>query len=166
MLLALLLFWAVGAYNRLVRLRSAVIRAFGGLDALLLQRLALLGQLHGSAAQGPSVAEDAHEGLMAAAAQFGAALAVARAQPLDADAGAALAAGGEVLEDAWRALQGAGGDSHAVAQTREQHAQLQAQVLVAQQRHAKAVQQYNQAIAQFPANMLAWAFGFKKAYAA
>ena len=32
-LCALMLFWAVGAYNRLVRLRSAVVQAFGGLDA-------------------------------------------------------------------------------------------------------------------------------------
>ncbi|KAB2899823.1 MAG: LemA family protein, partial [Burkholderiaceae bacterium] len=41
---ALLLFWTVGAYNRLVRLRSCVIQAFGGLDAHLVRLMAMLGE--------------------------------------------------------------------------------------------------------------------------
>ena len=35
---ALLVFWAVGAYNRLVRLKNAIANAFGPLDALLKRR--------------------------------------------------------------------------------------------------------------------------------
>ena len=42
--LALVLFWAVGAYNRLVRLRSTAIQAFGALDAHLMRWVAMLGE--------------------------------------------------------------------------------------------------------------------------
>ena len=38
-LLALLFFWAIGAYNRLVRLRSAVVKAFAVLDEQLVRQL-------------------------------------------------------------------------------------------------------------------------------
>src|SRR5256885_2521151 len=42
MLLALLVFWAVGAYNRLARLRSGCVQQFGVLDAHLGQWHAML----------------------------------------------------------------------------------------------------------------------------
>ena len=107
-LCALMLFWAVGAYNRLVRLRSAVVQAFGGLDAHLVRLMALLaecGAAHEAAhpaAQG--AVGQACAALQAAATQFGASLAVARARPLQSDAAGALAAGREVLAAAWQAL--------------------------------------------------------------
>ena len=37
--LAVLLFWFVGAYNRLVRLRSATLQAYAALDAALVRQL-------------------------------------------------------------------------------------------------------------------------------
>jgi hypothetical protein len=37
--IAVLLFWFVGAYNRLVRLRAAVLQAYGALDAALSKQL-------------------------------------------------------------------------------------------------------------------------------
>lgn len=176
-LLALLLFWAVGAYNRLIRLRSAALQAFGGLDTHMVRWIALLGEYE--AARGTPPPDDCHAALRAAATQFGASLAVARARPLDAGTADALTAAAQVLETAWQAVvrQATLADENPAAQReptdtteppalapwvqrREQLAQHCAQ---AQQVFNDAVVQYNQAIAQFPANLLAWLFGFKKA---
>ena len=41
---AALLFWIVGAYNRLVRLRAAIVRQFAPVDEQFRQRQALLQQ--------------------------------------------------------------------------------------------------------------------------
>lgn len=83
---ALLLCWLVGAYNRLVRLRAAVVRSFGPLDAALLRLQLLLAECERAHAP-------AADRLQAAAAQFGASLAQARAQPLHAGATTALGPG-------------------------------------------------------------------------
>ena len=44
---AVLLFWSLGAYNRLVRLRAQVLAAFAQVDQRMVQGLALLGQAAG-----------------------------------------------------------------------------------------------------------------------
>src|SRR5690606_16630272 len=92
--LALLLFWAVGAYGRLARLRAAVHRAFGALDAHQLRLLALLSELEAASGSGATHAraQAARAVLVAAGAGLAEALAVARARPLDAAALDALAA--------------------------------------------------------------------------
>lgn len=173
-LLAVLLFWAVGAYNRLVRLRSAAIQAFGGLDAHLVRMMAMLGEYEATQVPEPS-RSDARAALWAATTQFGASLAVARSRPLDAGAAAALSAGHHVLDSAWQAVvreatekvaaedRDAGPDAmEAWIIRRDQHV---AQNALALQLFNDAVVQYNGAIGQFPARLLAWLFGFKKAQA-
>jgi LemA protein len=45
LVVAVLAFWAVGAYNRLMRLRNGVLEAFGGVDEQLRARHALLQRL-------------------------------------------------------------------------------------------------------------------------
>lgn len=47
----LLLFWAVGAYQRLLRLRAAAHQAFGALDAYLVRQQALLAECEAAHAQ-------------------------------------------------------------------------------------------------------------------
>ena len=179
--LAVLLFWAVGAYNRLVRLRSAAIQAFGGLDAHLVRMITMLGEYEATLLpeRDPS---DARAALWAATTQFGASLAVARSRPLDAQAAAALSTADQVLDGAWQAVvrsaasgvppakdaDASGGDEPvrqddvlaAWSIRRDQHVAHNA---VARQQFNDAVAQYNRAIAQFPANVLAWLFGFQKA---
>ena len=167
--LAVLLFWAVGAYNRLVRLRSSVIQSFGTLDAELQRRASLLGE-YDAAVTGPRMPEDAqvHEALRASSTQFTASLAVMRARPLDASASAALAAAAKVLDAAWQKLIEAGqsaAEDHSVAALNsliERSAQQHAQIEHATTQFNIAVDQYNGAVAQFPANVLAWVFGFKQ----
>lgn len=198
--LAVLLFWAVGAYNRLVRLRSAAIQAFGGLDAHLVRTITMLGEYEATLLpeRDPS---DARAALWAATTQFGASLAVARARPLDAEAAAALSTADQVLDVAWQAVVRSAASQPAAAEPaprsgrkkkrvgtvgvaesaaepapedasvdqsalaawsirRDQHV---AHNTVARQQFNDAVAQYNRAIAQFPANVLAWLFGFQKA---
>jgi LemA protein len=163
---ALLLFWAVGAYNRLVRLRSAVVQAFGGLDAHLVRLMAMLAECDAAHASAQGAVAGARKALQAAATQFGASLAVARARPLQPDTAAALAAGRDVLDAAWQSLLRTREDEDgpaAVAPWRQQWEEHQAQSRLALQQFNDAVAQYNAAIAQFPPRLLAWLFGFKPA---
>ncbi|NUN60484.1 MAG: LemA family protein [Burkholderiaceae bacterium] len=162
-LLAVMVFWAVGAYNRLVRLRSAAIQAFGGLDVYLVRMMALPGG--GAAAPDPmgQKVSPAWQSLQAAATQFGASLAVARAQPLQADAAAALSTALQVLCAASDAMMQAGAEDDALpgAAWAQQWESLQAQRTLAQAQFNQAVVHYNEALAQFPARLLAGVFGFK-----
>lgn len=170
-ILAVLVFWAVGAYNRLVRLRSEANGAFASLDGEFGKQLALV--------QSCVPPEDEHEqsqfeggsafwaGLQGAAMQFSASLHAARARPLDPERMAALGAAHEVFAMAWdRAVRD---DAHDLAgprlpedisSEREQLARLAAGAI---ERFNEAVTRYNEAIAQFPASLLAWLFGFKSA---
>ncbi|MBF5007593.1 LemA family protein [Diaphorobacter caeni] len=179
--LAVLVFWAVGAYNRLVRLRSAAIQAFGALDAELLRRTALLGE-YDAVVAGPRVPQDAqmHEALRASGTQYAASLAVMRSRPLDEQAGSALVAAGKVLDAAWQALVqasqaqsseagdggGAAGTGSATTSLHsliERSAHQRTQIDLATAQFNAAVDHYNKAVAQFPASMLAGVFGFKRA---
>lgn len=173
-LLALLLFWAVGAYNRLIRLRSAALQAFGSLDVQLLRWMALLADYQAARgapeAEGmaPGRVDDAHAALAAAATQLGASLTVARTTPLDDGAAAALATAGQVLDTAWQTLvRETAQASQGMAPPALApwiHRREQSALHVEQARHQfnTAVLQYNQGIAQFPASLLAWLFGMKK----
>lgn len=166
-LLALLLFWAVGAYNRLIRLRSAAIQAFGGLDAHLQRWMALLSEYQASRTV-PSGQDDGHAALRAAATQLEASLTVARAKPLDAQAVSALSAAAQVLETAWLAVvreaaqTSEGVAPPALAPWVQRREQLALHGDVAQGQFNEAVRHYNHAVTQFPANLLAWLFGLKK----
>lgn len=172
--LAVLLFWAVGAYNRLVRLRSAALQAFGGLDAHLVQMVSTLGEYEAAqAAQAGNTPADgphkeARAALCAATTQFAASLAVSRARPLDAGSAAALSTGLDVLHAAWdSALRAtpldaaAEGAVEAVALWTAQREQHRAQNALATRQFNDAVVLYNAAIAQFPARLLAGLFGFR-----
>lgn len=163
-LAALLLFWSVGAYNRLVRLRSRASRTFAAL-ALLLQRYGEL--LHDySATPTTGVQSQAWTGLHGAQVQFAASLAVARLRPLDAASINALAAADQVLQMAWLRVATEGQDPYGQPLPeilRQPWDGMQPQVAIAKQSFAQAVHSYNLAIAQFPAILLAWLFGFRAA---
>lgn len=183
---ALLLFWGVGAYNRLVRLRSEALRTFGVVSPLL-QRSAdlvlatvIVAPVSVPAASAPATdhaetppAPPTTEGLrpaspwtgvQGAATQFMASLAVARTKPLDADAMAALSAAGVVLRMAWQrmaaecaVLTGAPLPQASVWDD------LSRQTDEATVHFTQAIEDYNAAIGQFPALLLAWLVGFRQA---
>lgn len=184
---AVLLFWALGAYNRLMRLRSAVVQSFGSFDAHMVRLVALLGEWDAAIAVQPGrllagTREQELAALQGATIQVSASLAVARARPLQPDAMAALAAARDVLQASWQAAlaqpapqapEGGGLASDAppepavtalsIWQIRWDEHQLQNTQAI--QAFNDAVQHYNAAIAQFPASLLAWVFGFKAARA-
>ena len=180
---AIAVFWALGANNRLMRLRSAVVQAFGSVDAHMVRQLAFLGEMDAAhAAQSPQLAgAGAPEmaALQGAVTQLSASLAMARARPLKPDAVAALAAAREVLHACWQKVEhsvpapvGAvfpSGDDCAAAPAPAPRA-LDARWQELAQHNDEAVGvfndavlHYNSAIAQFPASFLAWVFGFKAA---
>ena len=153
--IALGLFWAVGAYNRLVRLRSHGLAAFANLDDLLNQLVAItIEHVPDSAA------------LVAAAEQFQASLKVSRSQPLNGPTTSALRTAYETLCACWSrppesAPRSAG--PAIPADLSAQREQLGLQIELARSDFNKSVARYNAAIHQFPARVLAWIFGFRPA---
>ena len=175
-LVAVLLFWAVGAYNRLVRLRGKVLRIFATL-ATQFERYGHWMAAHAPEGISPKDAvappevdlrlADMWAGLGGAAAQFEASLAVARAKPLDVAAIAALIAARLVLAMAWQRLSD---EALALARAGEQPdvlriqwEQITAQTQSTDKALALAVGTYNHAVRQFPAVLVAWVFGFRPA---
>ncbi len=169
---AILVFWAIGAYNRLVGLRARANAAFAALEAELVKQVQMV---HGclpaeDEAEAPSQFGGGSAfwgGLRGAAAQLAATLASARARPLDAERIAALGAAQEVLATSWeRAVRD---DAHDLAGSRlpdnltAERAQQVRMTETATRQFNEAVASYNEAIRQFPALVLAWLFGFQPA---
>lgn len=157
---AVLLFWCVGAYNRLVRLRGDVKTAFGVIDTELQRHI----ELARSLPQGDAAAAwwvQVHDATL----QLAVSLAAARVKPVDPPSIAALQAAGDVLSMAWERVERE--DAHDLAGSRlpetlvASRAQLVAQVQAAAGQFNEAVDRYNRAIGQFPALLLAWVFSFK-----
>lgn len=183
---AILLFWALGAYNRLMRLRSAVVQSFGSFDAHMVRLVALLGEFDAAQAVQRGLAQADTGGqemaaLQGATIQLSASLAVARARPLDVDAVAALVAARDVLQASWRSAVGklqplpptpdgaqTPPEPQEPAVTALSIWQVRWDEHTAQNEQAirvfnESVRCYNAAITQFPAHLLAWVFGFKAA---
>lgn len=184
-----LLFWAVGAYNRLVRLRAAVQKSFAALDAQLVRELVwvqscLPQSMRGGGVGGgittPAELQDEDSAvwlrLWGASEQLAAALAAAREQPLSPDRMDGLATAHDTLDTAWTHAR----DSLDVAPAAQADAAAPARAVgtgaldtqrVRLLHHAaplreafnNAVFAYNRAIAQFPAALLARAVGFRPA---
>ena len=173
--LAVALFWSVGAYNRLMRLRALALAAFSALDRHLGHYVVLVDE-HLKAASGLALAQavaaprsagpaTAWAGLQGASTQFEASLRVARKQVLDAGAMAALQTAHATLQMSWARVQEEGRDyqdllSPKGRQQWTENARL-ATHAVAGFNHA--VLAYNAAVTQFPALVLAYLFSFRPA---
>ena len=168
---AVLVFWMVGAYNRLVRLRSDANAAFAALETELSRQVQLV---HACVPPEDEWAPSQFAGgsafwggLQGAAAQLAASLASAKARPLDPDRIAALGAAQEVLSMAWDRAER--DDAHDLAGPRlpddlnSERVQLVRTAQAATEHFNQAVGNYNAAIAQFPAVLLARLFGFQPA---
>lgn len=171
----LLAFWSVGAYNRLVRLRSTALQAFGALDAQLLGHAGLVetavaeSESRVAADAGvdpvsaPVAVPEALAALQAASSQFASSLSAARARPLDREAMAALAAARDVLAMAWQNSQTAALPAEGIEPEglRARWEQWTRQSQKACTQFNEAVGLHNAAVSQFPALLLAKLFGFK-----
>ena len=168
---AVAVFWGVGAYNRLVRLRSDANAAFAALETELTRQVQLVHACVPPEEDQPQSQFTGGSafwgGLQGAAAQLQATLQSARAKPLEPDRIAALGAAQEVLSMAWDRAER--DDAHDLAGPRlpenfsSERTQLVRMTHAATEHFNQAVLRYNEAIAQFPAILLAWLFGFHPA---
>lgn len=174
---AVLVFWSLGAYNRLMRLRGQVSRS---LTALATQwqsqaqavgvRLEQYAQGRETESQWALLDDDAlrWRPLTLAARQFLACLAVIQAKPQQLaamDDVSSVRAARNIFEANWQRLQGEQEDLAGTAIPPDlqvlwaQHEPLALEKL---RDYNHAVRAYSQAIGQFPAAVLAWVFGFGK----
>lgn len=166
---AMLVFWAVGAYNRLMRLRSAIPRKFAALDEQFTLRHTLMQDLLDTLA--PALAMSPEEAqtlatLKDAATQAQAARAHAKAHPGAAGAMQSLRlAENSLLQAHGRLASGTGAGAELAAGTAlsGQIAALEPALRFAQSRFNDAVMEYNHAVHQFPTSLLAGLFGFRAA---
>ncbi len=160
---AALLFWIVGAYNRLVRLRGEIVRRFPPVDEQFTQRRTLLQQQIDALAPVLPGAAPRIEVLRAACEQVAAACAHARQRPGAVGAITSLRLADEILAEARARLPV---QSAAGLDLRELHAQLtatDATLAFARRQFNDAVSAYNGAVRQFPTLMIVGLFGFRSA---
>ena len=172
---ALLLFWFVGAYNRLMRLRTAALQAYATLDATLVRQLEFIQTRLLTPEDDPALADAAvRTSLQAATTQLTTLLAVTRLKPLDPERMAALGTALQVLLLAWQRLHPDtvisfdadgmlsrpapldGTEEPAAASAPIPWPEPSAAAEIARSHFKLAVRGYNAAIGQFPAMLVAW----------
>jgi len=178
---ALALFWFVGAYNRLMRLRSAALSAYAILDAALARQLEFV--LARSAQDEEPSAVQAAPGasLQAAANQLSTLMTTTRLRPLDPASVAAMSTAMHVMVSAWQRLYPDAVVSFEADGTLSRPATLEgkdessegsvpiawpepsAAAEMARSQFNLAVGRYNAAITQFPALLVAWIMQLKPA---
>jgi LemA protein len=178
LLASLLVFWALGAYNRLVRLRSHVISSWQALAQLWQAqaqdvglRLEQFAQGSESESQWASLSDDAPlwRPLTLAARQFLACLAAAQTKPqqlANLQDMSSVWAARDIFTKHWQRLCSEQEDLAGtpippdLLQTWAQHEPFIQERL---RDYKQAVAAYHQAIGQFPAALLAWLLGFDTA---
>ncbi|MEO7336930.1 MAG: LemA family protein [Caldimonas sp.] len=157
---AVLLFWTVGAYNRLVRLRNAIVAGFSPVDAQFCARDALLHQQLEAVAPMLEKAAPRLEALQAACTQADLARIHAKAHPGAPGAITSLRLADDILSEA-RArvpVQAIGGSE--VAELSAQLAACDTALGFARAQFNTAVLDYNRAVRQIPTRLIAAVFGF------
>jgi LemA protein len=160
---AALLFWLVGAYNRLVRLRGDIVQRFPSVQEQFMSRHALLHkQIEAAATAWPDAAPRI-EALRAACQQVETACTHARQRPGAPGAITSLRLADDILREARARLP-----VHSVAgvDLAELDARLSASdatLAFARRQFNDAVIGYNRAVRQFPTVLIVGLFGFRSA---
>ena len=165
-LLALLVFWTVGAYNRLVRLKNIIANAFGQIDVQLKRRYDLIPNLVEAAKKYLQHEYATLEAVIAARNQARTANDAVRSRPGKADAVIALAAAEQALDgslgrlfavaEAYPDLKG----DKTIRELSEELTSTENKVGFARQAYNDAVLDFNNAQGQFPTLLIARIFGF------
>ena len=158
---AVLVVWMVGAYNRMVNLRNALVARFASVDELSRQRHALLDKQVELLAAALASAGPRLDALRAACRQADAAREHARARPGAAGAVTSLRVAEEILADARSRLPV---QTVAGAELPDINAKLadgDTTLAFARREFNAAVAAYNAAVRQFPTALVAWLFGFR-----
>ena len=160
---AVVAFWIVGAYNRMVRLRTALVERFAQVDARHRQRHALLEKQVEMLAGALVSAAPRLDALRAACRQADAAREHARARPGVASAVTSLRVADEILADARARLPVQVIPGVDLPGLNSELAGLDTALSFARREFNAAVAAYNDAIGQFPTLLLARLFSFRPA---
>lgn len=169
LLAAMLFFWGVGGYNRMMRLRNAIGTAYGQLDGLLVQRAQLCARLLEQLRPLLQNEQATFDALENAQGEAQSAANAVRAKPYAADPVAALAVAAAVHAAALTRLMslvehhGALVEHPEVFTLVDELKMVERQRAFARQLFNQAVGVYNEAVQQFPTRLLASFFGFGEA---
>lgn len=165
-LAAVLVFWMLGAYNRLVRLRMAIVEALGRCEAPLQQRAAAVASLV-AGLQEELLAESATlQAVSLAQTQVDASTRALKASPVAAQAAADFSVAKAALDAGLARLTSLcehSSELRADARVRQALADLrESQVALAfgRQLFNTAVDAYNQALGEFPTRLLVGVYRF------
>jgi LemA protein len=158
---AVLVFWTVGAYNRLVRLRNAIAGRFGPVDEHLQTRHRLLLQQIDALAAVLLNAAPRLDALRAACEQADVARGHARSGRAEAITSLRLAE--DILNEARARLPVKAAAGAEVPELQVQLAASDSTVAFARRQFNEAVLEYNQAARQMPTLLIARLFGFRPA---
>lgn len=164
--IAVLIFWSVGAYNRLVRLKNIIANAFGQIDVQLKRRYDLIPNLVEAAKKYLSHERETLEAVINARNEAKSASDAVRSRPANALAVTTLAVAEQALSSSLGqmfALNEAYPDLKADETIRELSEELTStenKVAFARQAFNDAVLDYNDAQGQFPALLIAKLFSF------
>ena len=165
-LMAMLVCWSVGAYNRLVRLKNASAQVYAQIDLELTRRHDLIPRLLETARPYLPHEQGTLESVSAAGKQASAASDALRSKPGKPDALLALAAAEQTLDsslDRFFAFSETISDlkaDPALHELGEELARTKTKFGFARQAYNAAVLAYNKAQDQFPALLIARLFGF------
>jgi LemA protein len=168
-LIALVVFWVIGAYNRLVSLRNLFKNAFAQIDVQLKRRYDLIPNLVETAKAYMTHERETLEAVIKARAGAVAANSVAAADPGSAAAMKQLVAAEGMLSGALGklfALAEAYPDLKAnqnMMQLTEELTSTENKIAFARQAFNDSVMSYNNAVEQFPSNLIAGVFSFRPA---
>ena len=164
--LALLVFWAVGAYNRLVRLKNVIANSFGQIDVQLKRRYDLIPNLVEAAKKYLQHERETLEAVISARNQARAASDAVRSRPANAEAVNSLVAAEQVLggtlgrlfaiAEAYPELKA----DQTIRELSEELTSTENKVAFSRQAYNDAVLDYNNAQGQFPALLIARLFSF------
>jgi LemA protein len=166
---ALLFFWGVGAYNRLMSLRNAIGEAFVQLDAHLKDRGEACDKLLAAVAPRLPSEQATFDALASAQAESKAAAQASRAKPWAPDPVGSLAVASALHAAALTRLMSLLDHQAELRSETEVDALVSELKLIERQRafarqvFNQAVSQYNEALQQFPTRVLANLYGFGEA---
>jgi LemA protein len=160
---AVLVFWTVGAYNRLVGLRNQIVALFAPLDEQFRQRHQLLREQAQALAALPGQSAADLDAVHAALSQAEGACAHARMHPGANGAIASLRLAEDVLAVARARLSAQALADPGLIETNARLATAEASLEFTRRRFNEAVAEYNAALGQFPTWLIASLFGFGNA---
>jgi LemA protein len=161
--LAILTFWAVGAINRLQRLRQTIVEAQPALAAQLQQRHEWATRMVGALRPLLPDESEALDRVQAACKQAGAALSLVQARPVVTGPLNSLALAENLFDDAVHPLLLRHEAFEGAQAWLQEWLTIQSQLSTVRQRFNEAVRLYNEARRQFPTRLIAALWGFRSA---